>query len=222
MGTTVLLIEDEPALVEGLRYCLERENLNVLVATDGHQGLQLFQQENPDLVLLDWMLPSMDGLEVCRRMRQSQFRGPIVMLTSRSEEMDCVVGLEGGADDYVTKPFRTRELIARIRAHLRRVQSQEQVSTIEIDGLTIDLGRREVRRGEERVDLAPREFDLLLYFAQNSDRVLTHQTLIEEVWGYSFGDPSLVTVAVGRLREKIRPSECIVTVRGSGYMLDTR
>lgn len=223
MGTpTVLLIEDEPALVEGLRYSLEREELAVVVATDGQQGLQLFERERPDLVLLDVMLPCLDGIEVCRRMRQQQFRGPILMLTSRSEEMDCVAGLEVGADDYVTKPFRTRELVARIRAHLRRSARQRDSAIIEVDGLTLDPERREVRRGEEKLELAPREFELMLYLAQNPDRVLTHQTLIEQVWGYSFGDTSLVTVAVGRLREKIRPSRCIVTVRGSGYMLDTR
>lgn len=193
------------------------------VAPDGEEGLAAFERESPDLVLLDLMLPKLDGIEVCRNLRQQGFGGPILILTSRAEEMDCVVGLEVGADDYVTKPFRTRELIARVRAHLRRHRRGSGGNQLTVAGLRIDPQRREVHQGEDKLELAPREFDLLLYLAQNPDQVMNHRTLIKEVWGYPCGgDASIVTVAVGRLREKLSPNRCIVTVRGSGYMLDSR
>lgn len=223
LNAKLLLIEDEAPLVEGLRYSLERDGYEVIVAMDGEAGLEAVAKQSPDLILLDVMLPKMDGIEVCRNLRQEGFTGPILMLTSRAEELDCVVGLEVGADDYITKPFRTRELIARVRAHLRRQNRGDKAAKLNIAGLTIDPSRREVHQGPDKIELAPREYDLLIYLAQNPDRVLSHNALIQEVWGYACGgDSSLVTVAVGRLREKLQPNRCIVTVRGSGYMLDSR
>lgn len=232
----ILVIEDEPSLRETLAYNLKREGYEVLTAADGLAGLALARSERPDLLVLDVMLPGMDGLEVCRVLRQ-EMSVPILMLTARTEEIDRVVGLEVGADDYVTKPFGMRELLARIRALLRRVRMQSQAAegetagdverqkTLTFGDLTIDPdGHQAFLRGEP-LALKPKEFDLLLFLARNRGMVLSRDLILERVWDWSYsGGSRTVDVHVRWLREKIEddPSnpERIVTVRGAGYRFE--
>ncbi|MHB0875743.1 MAG: response regulator [Anaerolineae bacterium] len=234
MAERVLVVEDEPTLVETLRYNLRRQGYDVSVATDGITALALARKEAPDLILLDIMLPGMDGIEVCRVLRQES-TVPILMLTARDEEIDKVVGLEVGADDYVTKPFSMRELMARVKANLRRVrmlrQEMAETHAAETDqrltagDLVIDLGRREVLRAGQPVALTPREFDLLAFLARNRGLVLSRDMLLERVWGWDFaGGTRTVDVHVRGLREKLEPDPAhptrIVTVRGAGYRFE--
>jgi DNA-binding response OmpR family regulator len=221
---TILLVDDEPTLVATLKYNLEREGYRVITAADGEQALSTARAERPELIILDLMLPVMDGLEVCRVLRRETTQ-PILMLTARSEEVDKVVGLELGADDYVTKPFGMRELLARVRALLRRTSTSEPGEELVSGDLTFDLKRREVRRIGKVLDLKPKEIDLLLYFARNRGRAFSREQLLREVWGYDFyGDSRTVDVHVSWLRQKIEPEPHrpvrLVTVRGVGYRFE--
>jgi DNA-binding response OmpR family regulator len=221
---TVLLVDDEPTLVATLKYNLEREGYRVITAADGEQALLAARAERPELIILDLMLPVMDGLEVCRILRRETSQ-PILMLTARGEEVDKVVGLELGADDYVTKPFGMRELLARVRALLRRTGASEPDEGLVSGDLTFDLKRREVRRDGKALDLKPKEIDLLLYFARNRGRAFSREQLLREVWGYDFyGDSRTVDVHVSWLRQKIEPEPHrparLVTVRGVGYRFE--
>ncbi len=221
---TVLLVDDEPTLVATLKYNLEREGYRVVTAADGEKAIAAARAERPELIILDLMLPVMDGLEVCRILRRETSQ-PILMLTARGEEVDKVVGLELGADDYVTKPFGMRELLARVRALLRRTAAPEPDEDLVSGDLTFDLKRREVRRDGRVLDLKPKEIDLLLYFARNRGRAFSREQLLREVWGYDFyGDSRTVDVHVSWLRHKIEaephhPSR-LVTVRGVGYRFE--
>ena len=224
----VLVVEDDPTISEVVVRYLEREGLHVEAVADGRDALEAAAATWPDLVVLDLMLPGIDGLEVCRRLR-SRGPVPVIMLTARGDEEDRVLGLELGADDYVVKPFSPRELTARVRAVLRRAAATSTpdgltVQVIEAGGLRLDLPAREVRKGDDAVTLTAREFDLLAHLARNPRRAHSREELLERVWGYSFGDTATVTVHVRRLREKIEadPSDPrhLVTVWGVGYRWD--
>ncbi len=221
---TVLVVDDEPTLVATLRYNLEREGYKVLAAGDGDKAITLARSERPDLMILDLMLPAVDGLEVCRILRR-EMNLPILMLTARAGEVDKVVGLEIGADDYVTKPFSTRELLARVRALLRRTATPADEEVIVSGDLHVDLKRREVTRNDKPLDLKPKEMELLLYFLRNKGRAFTREQLLREVWGYDFyGDSRTVDVHVSWLRQKIEEQASkpvrILTVRGVGYRFE--
>jgi DNA-binding response OmpR family regulator len=221
---TVLLVDDEATLVATLRYNLEREGYRVVTASDGDKALTVARQERPDLMILDLMLPVIDGLEVCRILRR-ETSVPILMLTARAGEVDKVVGLELGADDYVTKPFSTRELLARVRALLRRTTSASDEEVIVSGDLRIDLKRREALLGETALELKPKEMELLIYLMRHRGRAFTREQLLREVWGYDFyGDSRTVDVHVSWLRQKIesepgKPTR-LLTVRGVGYRFD--
>lgn len=224
----VLVVEDDPTISEVVVRYLEREGLEVEAVADGRDALDAAARQWPDLVVLDLMLPGIDGLEVCRRLR-ARAPVPVIMLTARGDEEDRVLGLELGADDYVVKPFSPRELTARVRAVLRRAGGTDapdgfDVEAIEAGGLRIDLRAREVTRAAEVVTVTAREFDLLAHLARHPRRAFSREELLERVWGYSFGDTATVTVHVRRLREKIEldPSQPahLVTVWGVGYRWD--
>jgi len=222
----VLVVDDEPMVREVLARYLEKEGFEVQTAEDGESALAAFEASPPDLVLLDLMLPRIDGLEVFRRMRE-RTRSPVIMLTAKGEETDRVVGLELGADDYVTKPFSPREVVARVRAVLRRTAGQAQATpdVVTFGNLTIDGPRREVRRGDGPVHLTRKEFDLLSLLASNPGRTFTRAELLDEVWDFAWdGDTATVTVHIRRLREKIEedPSNPahLVTVWGVGYRFE--
>jgi DNA-binding response OmpR family regulator len=224
--TTILVVEDETPLREALQQNLVAEGFDVLTAADGVTGLQLARSSAPDLVLLDLLLPGMDGLSVCRVLRKES-DVPIIILTARGTEMDKIVGLEMGADDYVVKPFSFGELLARIRAALRRVdrQSQTRRTTLQSGDLRVDLISRRVHRGEVEVRLTLKEFDLLAELMRNKGAVLSRDLLLNQVWGYDYyGDSRTVDVHVRWLREKIEddPSQPkrITTVRGVGYRFE--
>lgn len=224
---TVLIIEDEPPIVDILKFNLTKEGYAVLEAFDGAAGLELALSQNPDLILLDVMLPKMDGFEVCRRVREKS-AVPIIMLTAREEEVDKVLGLELGADDYMTKPFSIRELTARVKANLRRMSIDKQTATdnpqnaIISGDLVINVDRYEVQKRGKVVDITLREFELLKFLAMQPEKIFSRENLLENVWGYEYyGDVRTVDVTVRRLREKIEddPSmpRYIVTKRGVGY-----
>lgn len=224
---TVLIVEDDPHIVDILKFNFVKEGYTVLVGTDGQAGLELALNENPDLILLDVMLPKMDGFEVCRRIRE-KMTTPIIMLTAREEEVDKVLGLELGADDYITKPFSIRELTARVKANLRRMSidmanmPQDPSNTIVSGDLIINIERYEVQKRDKIIDITLREFELLKFLAQQPDKIFSRESLLENVWGYEYyGDVRTVDVTVRRLREKIEddPSlpRFIVTKRGVGY-----
>jgi DNA-binding response OmpR family regulator len=230
----VLVVEDEPTLVETLAYNLTRQGYEVFTATDGPSGLEMARKERPDVIVLDIMLPGLDGFEVCRILRR-EMSVPILMLTARTDDVDKVVGLEVGADDYLTKPFSMRELLARVKALLRRVRLiREEVSAelgnaeaerLEFGDLVIDLTRHEVRRKGEILRLTPKEFDLLAFLARNRRAVLSRDLILERVWGWDYvGGTRTVDVHVRWLREKIEPDPAnpvrIVTVRGIGYRFE--
>ena len=223
----VLIVEDEPTLRETLRYNFEREGYIVATAADGRQALELFASEQPDAVVLDVILPLVDGFDVCRTLRRDS-TVPILMLTARDDVIDKVLGLELGADDYLTKPFSVRELLARVKAMLRRVQMQQpsgaqsEARVLRADDLRVNLDEHRVYRGDQLVQLKPREFDLLVFLMQRPGRVCTREQLLSQVWGYDYaGDSRTVDVHVRWLREKIEtnPSQPILieTVRGVGY-----
>jgi phosphate regulon transcriptional regulator PhoB len=232
MNATVLLIEDERAIIELLKYNLTREGYGVVCATDGETGLELLEHQEVDLVLLDLMLPGMQGFDVCRILRErSRTRAlPIIMLTARAEEADKVLGLELGADDYVTKPFSVRELLARIRAQLRRAQAlrdeaETEPETITRGEITIDLKRYTVTAGDRTLRLSPTEFSLLKVMAGRPGRVYTREELLDRVWGDdAFVEPRTVDVHIRRLRATLEPDpqnpRWIKTVRGVGYTFE--
>jgi DNA-binding response OmpR family regulator len=226
MTHCILVVDDEPAVTDLLAYNLRKAHYEVLVAPDGRQALQQARQASPDLILLDLMLPEVDGLDVCRELRKTS-SVPIIMITALGEETDRVVGLELGADDYVTKPFSVRELMARIKAVLRRAQAGDQESAPATllyapDGLQMDLEARTVTIGDNNLDLTRLEFDLLYHLLANAGRVMTRERLLEQVWSYDFaGDTRAVDSAIKRLRAKLRnasaDAEAIEAVRGVGY-----
>jgi DNA-binding response OmpR family regulator len=223
---TVLLVEDEQTLSETLRYNLEREGYGVFVAGDGVQGLELARRERPDLVILDVMLPRLDGFSVCRILRQES-DVPILMLTARQDEVDRIAGLELGADDYVSKPFSLGELLARVRAIMRRTDRQPVASREVLDAgsLRVDTGSRRAWRDEAEINLSQKEFDLLACLIRNRGMALSRDVLLERVWGYDFlGDSRTVDVHIRWLREKIEPDPgrptYIQTVRGVGYRFE--
>ena len=222
MSNTVLVVEDEPNLLTALKYTLEQEGYDTLTAVDGESGLRIAQSMSPDLVILDVMLPSLDGFEVCRILRR-QSNVPILMLTARGEELDRVVGLELGADDYVTKPFSMRELLARVRNMLRR--SSAPVEVIRSGNLMIDLASHSITLDDEDLAMKPREFSLISLLVANRGRAFTRDQILERLWGHDYiGDSRTVDVHIRWLREKIEPEPSqprrIVTIRGVGYRFD--
>jgi DNA-binding response OmpR family regulator len=234
MTDKILVVEDDLTLRETLEYNLVRQGYEVHTAADGRAALDIARREQPDLLVLDVMLPGLDGFEVCRILRQ-EMSVPILMLTARDEEVDKVVGLEIGADDYMTKPFSMRELLARIKAQLRRVRLTREETTaaggvvegekVTVGDLTIDLARHEALLDGEPLSLKPKEYELLVFLARNRGMVLSRDLILERVWGWDYGGGSrTVDVHVRWLREKIEPDPSsptrIVTVRGVGYRLE--
>ena len=231
MGKTILIVEDEQNIVDILSFNLSREGYDTLEAYDGPTGLQLALEQNPDLILLDLMLPGMNGFDVCRKVRESGSSTPILMLTAREEEADKVLGLELGADDYITKPFSMRELLARVKANIRRVEMAPAAAQLEESGdvlrlgrVTIDREKAVVTKDGRALDLTQREYDLICYLAAQPGKVFSREALMEHVWNYEgyVGDVRAVDVAVRRLREKIEDDPAspkfIVTKRGMGYL----
>jgi len=226
VGKKVLIVDDEKNIVDILKFNLKKEGFETIEAYDGEQGLDMALNQNPDLVLLDVMLPKMDGFEVCRKVRQSS-SVPILMLTAKEEEVDKVLGLELGADDYITKPFSPRELMARVKANLRRHSSGGESGSrniIKCGSLEINLESYEVKRDGEVIDLTLREFELVKFLAQHQGQVFSREALLEKVWGYEYyGDVRTVDVTVRRVREKIERKsndnnyEYLLTKRGVGY-----
>jgi DNA-binding response OmpR family regulator len=226
MVTRVLVVDDDPTITDVLSRYLTRAGCEVLLAHDGAGALALATSGEPDLVVLDVMLPPPDGLEVCRRLRSTS-TVPVIMLTALGEETDRLAGLEIGADDYVTKPFSPREVVLRVQAVLRRSRSTsvQRAATLLRDGdLLVDLSAHEATRADRPLALTAREFDLLAFLLQHPRRAFTREQLLEQVWGWSFGDVSTVTVHVRRLREKVEANPAnprrIVTVPRVGYRLD--
>lgn len=229
MNKTILVVDDEKPIADILQFNLKKEGFNVVVAYDGDEAIKVAEEIQPDLMLLDIMLPNRDGMEVCREVRK-KFDFPIIMLTAKDSEIDKVLGLELGADDYVTKPFSTRELIARVKANLRRqnvVPPEEEgvgSNDIQVGSLTIQPDAYLVLKREETIELTHREFELLHYLAKHIGQVMTREHLLQTVWGYDyFGDVRTVDVTIRRLREKIEDNPShpawIVTRRGVGYYL---
>lgn len=225
LSEKILVVDDERPIADILKFNLEREGYRVITAGNGNEALQLVGQEQPDLVILDIMLPETDGFTVCRRIRRNS-GVPIIMLTAKEEEVDKVLGLELGADDYVTKPFSPRELVARVKALFRRIHGvidgNESPSRLVCEDLVVDLDSYEVRKGPRSIELTLREFELLKFLAVNAGQVFSRESLLERVWGYEFyGDIRTVDVTVRRLREKIedQPSDprLLLTRRGVGY-----
>lgn len=223
----VLVVEDEKSFVEALKVGLDREGFDVKVAEDGLMALNLFQTFKPDLILLDVMLPKISGLDVCKEIR-TESKVPIIMVTAKGEEIDTVVGLEVGADDYVTKPYRLREVVARMRSLLRRSNWSDETEAISegrvitVSDIQIDIDKYEVKVRNEILDFPLKEFELLLLLLENAGRVLTRDVLIDRVWGFDYvGDTKTLDVHIKRLRSKVEkdPSKpmSIITVRGVGY-----
>jgi two-component system response regulator MtrA len=220
MKPRVLVVDDDPALAEMLGIVLRGEGLEPSFVTDGERALAAFHEFKPDVILLDLMLPGKGGIDVCREIR-AESGVPIVMLTAKGDTVDVVLGLESGADDYVTKPFKPKELIARVRARLRRTD-EPAPEMLQIADVTIDVAAHSVHRGEEAIQLTPLEFDLLVALARKPRQVFTRETLLEQVWGYRHAaDTRLVNVHVQRLRSKVEKDpehpDVVVTVRGVGY-----
>jgi len=223
----IAIIEDEKAISDIIKYNLEKEGYIVYTAYDGEEGLEVINKEKPDLIMLDIMMPKLDGFEVCKKVRQT-ISTPIIMLTARAEEIDKVLGLELGADDYITKPFGMRELIARVKANLRRVaapaikEEKEPGNWLEEGHFTMDAAKYEVMKGDQILELTLREFELLKFLWLQKGKVFSREHLLEKVWGYEYyGDVRTVDVTVRRLREKIEddPSKAayVLTKRGIGY-----
>ena len=230
MGKTVLIVEDEQNIVDILSFNLSREGYDTLEAYDGKTGLQLALEHNPDLILLDLMLPEMNGFDVCREIRKTGSAIPILMLTAREEEADKVLGLELGADDYITKPFSVRELMARVKANIRRVSmapaaavAREETKTESAGRVVVDKERASILKDGKSLELSQREYDLLCYLISQPGKVFSRETLMKHVWDYDsyMGDVRAVDVAIRRLREKIEDDPAsptfIVTKRGMGY-----
>ena len=236
MPETILIVEDEPSLQETLAYNLQKQGYTVECAGDGRIALETARRLKPDLILLDIMLPNLDGVEVCKTLRRVNFQSPIIMLTARDDEIDRVVGLEIGADDYVTKPFSMRELMARVKAQLRRTDSiREELDKIKtsspgqdtliFENLVINRTRREVTLSGTPLALKPQEYDLLLFFGEHKGQMLSREFILERVWGWDYiGDSRTVDVHVRWLRQKVEKEPAspvrIVTVRGGGYRFE--
>jgi len=225
VGKKILIVDDEKNIVDILKFNLKKEGFETVEAYDGEHALQVAASEKPDLILLDIMLPKMDGFTVCRKLRQTMST-PILMLTARAEEVDKVLGLELGADDYITKPFSQRELMARVKANLRRAVNEESVkgagNVLKCGDLTIDLDRYEVKRADVAIELTLREFELVKFLAMQHNQIFSRETLLEKVWGYEYyGDVRTVDVTVRRIREKLEKDpgnpEYLMTKRGVGY-----
>jgi len=225
MRQSILVVDDDDRITSMLRRSLAFEGYEVAIANNGADGLKSFMLKEPDLVILDVMMPYIDGMEVCRRIRESGSQVPILMLTAKDEISDRVKGLDLGADDYVVKPFALEELLARARALFRRkverVEKEESVLTFE--DLVLDLDAREAIRAGRRIELTSKEYELLLLFMQNPKRVLTRDTIMEKIWGYDFsGESNVLEVYIAMLRQKLEEGglrRIIVTVRGTGYVL---
>ncbi|MFM1654248.1 response regulator [Brevibacillus sp. B_LB10_24] len=229
--TKILVVDDEPSIAKLLQFNLEKAGYQVVIALDGKQGLEMARQEKPDFIVLDLMLPKMDGMDVCKTLRQERINTPILMLTAKDDELDKVLGLELGADDYLTKPFSPREVVARVKAILRRTQANPEPeenkddAVLTFGSVRIYPERYEVYRGEDKIELTPKEFELLQYMATHSGRVLTRDQLLNAVWNYDFiGDSRIVDVHISHLREKLEEDtknpRFIKTVRGLGYKLE--
>ncbi len=223
----ILIVDDDHSICELLRLYITKEGYDTRLAYDGEEALQAFEEYKPDLVLLDWMMPRLDGKEVCLRIRQTS-RVPIIMLTAKGETFDKVMGLELGADDYVVKPFDTKEVVARIKAVLRRCESgaggqdsEQQAQAIEYDNLSLDMSRYELKVGGKVVEAPPKELELLAYLAGHPNRVFTRNQLLDDVWGFDyFGDSRTIDVHIKRLREKLEGASeqwGLDTVWGVGY-----
>ncbi len=227
MSATVLVVDDEKDLVDLVKYHLEKSGLKCLEARDGESALQVAKDRTPDLVVLDLMLPGLDGLEVCRKLRKDPKTAnvAIIMLTAKAEEVDRIVGLEMGADDYMVKPFSPRELVARIKAVLRRGQSQESAAVQKIGALEVDEGKHQVTVQGTAVELTVKEFDLLCALIKANGRVLNREQILETVWGYSNAvdiESRTVDVHIRRLREKLGSEHSrVVTVKGVGYRFES-
>lgn len=234
MEPKVLVVEDEVTLLETLDYNLQKQGYRVFTASHGRVALQLARQHSPDLILLDVMLPGMDGLEVCRVLRR-EMSAPILMLTARADEIDKIVGLEVGADDYITKPFSMRELLARVKAQLRRVRINREETDAQVEeapqrrelsfgNLSINVERREMLLNGKPLHLKPKEYELLLFLARNKGIALSRDLILERVWGWTNDNSRTVDVHVRWLREKIEPEPSnarrIITVRGIGYRFE--
>lgn len=225
MNQTILVVDDEKAIVDILEFNLKREGYEIVKAYNGEDGIIAFREKKPDLILLDIMMPKKDGLQVCKEIR-NESNVPIIMLTAKAEEVDKVIGLEFGADDYVTKPFSVREVLARVKANLRRrvmdVSDKERSKVLIFDDMTINMDRYEVKKNNEVLDLTVREYELLTFLATQKEQIFTREQLLERVWGYEyFGDVRTVDVTIRRLREKIEDDSSnpifILTKRGIGY-----
>lgn len=218
----ILLVEDEVALAQFISLELSNEGYQVSTAHDGMTGLAIARQSLPDLAILDWMLPGLSGIELCRRLRTTGIKIPIIMMTAKNEVEDRVDGLDAGADDYITKPFSVEELFARIRAHLRRTQEVYE-NILQVGDLRLDRLTHQVLRGDRLIDLTVKEFDLLAYLMQNPQQVFTKEQILENVWGYNFGgDSNVIEVYIRYLRLKLEQqgeTRIIHTVRGVGYVI---
>jgi two-component system OmpR family response regulator len=223
----ILIVEDDRNLLDTLKYNLRKEGFEVVTATDGAEALNVARRDKPDLIILDIMLPKMSGFDVCRILRK-EMTVPILMLTAKAEETDKIVGLEIGADDYMTKPFSLRELLARVRAMLRRVEmdvAQPEEALLKVGDIEVDTARHQVTLSGKIVELTPKEFDLLAFLARNKGLVFSRDQLLEKVWGYDFaGDTRTVDVHIRWLRQKVEPDpdqpKHLITVRGAGYKLE--
>jgi len=229
MPSKILVVDDEKSIVEIISYNLQKEGYDVITANDGMQGLKTALSENPDLILLDIMMPKLDGFEVCKRLREKKLQTPVIMLTARAEEVDKVLGFELGADDYVTKPFGVRELMARVKANLRKraepEPAEEPKNTFTISDLVFDMNMQDIRRKGQVIALTPREFELTKFLATQKNQVFTREELLEKVWKYEyFGDVRTVDVTIRRLRSKLEENpekpRYILTKRGVGYYFD--
>ncbi len=230
MDRKILIVDDEKNIVDIIAFNLKKEGYQIIKASDGEEGVKKAMEENPDLILLDIMMPKMDGYEACKKIREKK-NTPIIMLTARAEELDKVLGLELGADDYVTKPFGVRELMARVKANLRKSAFREEPVEEEVAAegnfgrLDLNAERYEVRKDGKIIDLTLREFELLKFLSAQKGQVFTRETLLEKVWGYEYyGDVRTVDVTIRRLREKIEDTPnkptYILTKRGVGYYFD--
>jgi DNA-binding response OmpR family regulator len=222
MTAHILLVEDEVKLARFVELELSSEGYRISVAHDGMTGLTLARESSPELVILDWMLPGLSGVEICRRLRVTGSKVPIILLTAKDEVSDRVAGLDAGADDYVVKPFSIEELLARIRAHLRRTQEADQ-DMLQFEDLSLNRRTRQVVRGQRAIELTAKEFDLLDYLLSHPQQVYTRDQILEHVWGYDFaGDSNVIEVYVRYLRLKLEENNekrLIHTVRGVGYVL---
>ncbi len=222
MTAHILLVEDEVKLARFVELELSFEGYQVSVANDGLSGLTMARESHPDIVILDWMLPGMSGIDICRRLRSTGEKVPIILLTAKDEVSDRVTGLDAGADDYVVKPFSIEELLARIRAHLRRNQ-EEDVDVLLFENLKLNRSTREVYRGTRQIELTAKEFDLLEHLMSHPRQVITRDRILEEVWGYDFmGDSNIIEVYIRYLRLKLEANSekrLIQTIRGVGYVL---